>query len=283
MNIDFVKKYIPDKIYLKILYKKLMNERLNLKTPHTFNEKLQWLKLYDRKNIYTTMVDKYEVKNYVKKIIGEKYIIPTIGIFDEFDSIDFNKLPDSFVIKCTHDSGSSIVCKKKEEFNVENARKKITSALNSNFFYFGREWPYKNVKPRILIEKYMENIDGTSVSDYKFYCFNGKAEYVMLCTDRETGHPKFFFLDRNGKLMKDFTKDGKKYGSNLEIKGIDNLEEMFKIAEKLSKDIKFLRVDLYNISGNIYFSEFTFYPSSGFDLNRLEITDKIFSENLKIL
>lgn len=283
MNVNWLKRFIPDKMYLKIKYKRIMKKKLNLKNPITFNEKLQWLKLYDRKSKYTKMVDKYEVKNYVKSIIGEKYVIPTIGVFDRFDDIDFTKLPDSFVIKCTHDSGSAIVCKEKNKFDIQNARKKITRALNTNFFYFGREWPYKNVVPKILIENYMENSDGTAICDYKFYCFNGKAQYVMLCTERETGHPKFFFLDRNGILMKDFTKDGKKYGQSLRIEHIENLEQMFRIAEKLSKDIKFIRVDLYNVNNRIYFSEFTFYPSSGFDKNRLEITDKIFSEKLNLL
>lgn len=275
--------HISDKRYLKMKYKYMFGKDLDLKNPKTFNEKLQWLKLYDRNPEYTKLVDKYEVKKYVSQIIGEKYIIPTLGIYNSFDEIDFDKLPNQFVMKCTHDSGSTIICKDKKTFNIAEAKEKINKFLKTNYYLSGREWPYKNVKPRILIEKYMENTDGTSIYDYKFYCFNGKTDYVMLCTERETGNPKFFFLDKNGILMEDFTKDGKRYGENLKVKNIDNLGEMLKIAEKLSQGIKFLRVDLYNVNGNIYFSEFTFYPSSGFDLNRLEITDKVFSEKLKIL
>ena len=148
---------VPDKMFLKIKYRIHCGKKLNLKNPQTFNEKLQWLKLYDRKDIYTTMVDKYEAKKYVASVIGEEYIIPTLGVYDKFDEIDFDKLPNQFVMKCTHDSGGIVIVKDKSKFDKEVARKKINKFLKRKFYYTNREWPYKNVKPRIIIEKYMRS------------------------------------------------------------------------------------------------------------------------------
>ena len=151
-------RFIPDELYLRIMYRLRMGKRLNLDDPQTFNEKLQWLKLHDRKPIYTTMVDKYEAKNYVASIIGDEYIIPTIGVWDNFDDINFDELPDQFVLKCTHDSGGLVICRDKSQFDKEAARKKISASLKTNFYWVGREWPYKNVKPRIIAEKvYIQN------------------------------------------------------------------------------------------------------------------------------
>ena len=164
--------WIPDSIVLKCIYRSELNKKLNLNNPKTFNEKLQWLKLYDRKDIYTTMVDKYEAKKYVAGIIGEEYIIPTIGIYNSFDEIDFDKLPKRFVMKCTHDSGGIIICKDKSNFNKVLAKKKIEKSLKKNYYYGGREWPYKNVKPRIIIEEYMEDKKHHELRDYKIFCFN---------------------------------------------------------------------------------------------------------------
>ena len=176
--------YIRDDYFLKLQYKDIIGKKLNLENPKTFNEKLQWLKLNDRKDIYTTMVDKYEVKDYVANIIGKEYVIPTLGIYDKFEDINFENLPNQFVMKCTHDSGSTIVCKDKSKLNIKQIKNKLNKFLKKNFYYEGREWPYKNVKPRIIIEQYMENDNGTPIADYKFYCFSGKSNYVMVCTER---------------------------------------------------------------------------------------------------
>ena len=274
---------LDDTTYLKLEYKIVMEEKLNLENPKTLNEKLQWLKLNNKQKIYTEMVDKYEVKKYIKKIIGEEYVIPTIDVFKKFEDIDFNKLPNQFVLKCTHDSGSTVVCKNKENFNINKAKKKINKALKTKFYKFGREYPYKDVEPRIICEKYMENKDGTPINDYKFYCFNGKAYYVMICTERETGNPKFYYFDRQGVLQKDMSLDGKELKIEKEIldKSID-LNKMFEIAEKLSKNIKFVRTDLYSINDKIYFGEFTFFPSSGFDNTRTKECDEQLTKYLEI-
>lgn len=252
-------KRCPSRLYLKYKFKKYMGKKLDLTNPKTFNEKLQWLKLYDRKDIYTTMVDKYEVKKYIADIIGEEYIIPTLGINNTWEEINFDKLPNQFVIKCTHDSGGLAICKNKKNFNVDKARKKVNESLKNNYFYFGREWPYKNVKPRIIIEKYM----GDTLNDYKIFCFNGLPKYILVCSNRNGDYKNTDFYDVNWELMS-FTRanhENSLYG----ISKPTNLEEMLDIAKKLSKDIPFVRIDLYDIKNKIYFGEITFYPSAGFE------------------
>ncbi len=273
---------LNDRHFLSMKYKKVMKRKLNLDNPETLNEKLQWLKLYDRNPEYTKMVDKYEVKQYVANLIGEEYIIPTIGIYDKFEDIDFNKLPNQFVMKCTHDSGSTIICKNKEEFDKTEAKKKINKALRKNFYYSFREWPYKNVKPRIIIEKYMCNNDGTDILDYKFYCFHGISEYVLTCTDRQNGNTKYYYYDKNWNFKRNMTNDGMKADKNFNIEKPKNIDKMFEVANKLSNKMKFIRVDLYDINGKIYFGELTLFPSGGFDKNRRKETDEIMSSKLKL-
>ena len=251
-----------DKTYLKIRYYATFKKNLNLQNPQTFNEKLQWLKLNDRKDIYTKMVDKYEAKSYVSKIIGNKYIIPTLGIYNNFDEIDFNKLPNQFVIKCTHDSGGLVIVTDKSKLDIEKSKKKINKSLKRNYYYPGREWPYKNVKPRIIIEKYMKDNSINDLMDYKFFCFNGKCKFFKIDFNRLTKHQANYY-DINGNFLPfgeeicppDFSK-------KLELPV--NLKKMINLAEKLSQNITFLRVDFYEINGNIYFGELTFYPASGF-------------------
>ena len=264
---DNIKKMIPDKLYLKYLYKKKFNESLNLKNPKSFNECLQWIKLYDRKKIYTTMVDKYEVKKYISDLIGEEYVIPTIGVYDTFEEINFEKLPNQFVIKCTHDSGSIVICKDKKSFDIDKAKIIIDKALRNNYYYNFREWPYKNVKPRIIIEPYLSDNSG-ELKDYKFYCFNGKCDYVMLCVDRFKNATKYIYFDKNWNIIKDFSYDGLKYGDSICVERPLNLDKMFDIAKKLSKNIYFVRVDFYENEGKLFFGEFTFFPSGGFDDTR---------------
>lgn len=274
---------LPDKIYLKLLFKERTNNKLNLKKPQTFNEKLQWLKLYDRKPEYTKMVDKYEVKKYVANIIGDEYIIPTIGIYNNFDEINFEELPKQFVMKCTHDSGGIVICKDKQKLDLKEAKIKIKRSLKNNYFYFGREWPYKNVKPRIIIDEYIEDNIRHELVDYKIYAFNGQCDYVMACFDRFNGGPKFIYFDREWNIKKEFSKDGLKYGENINLSKPKNIDKMFECAEKLSQGIPFVRVDFYEANGKMYFGELTFYPSSGFDNDRTKECQDYLDNKLKIL
>lgn len=259
-------KFLPDKYYIKLKYFTTYKKRLNLKNPITFSEKIQWLKLYDRKPIYSTMVDKYEAKKYVANIIGDEYIIPTIGIYDKFEDIDFNSLPNSFVIKCTHDCGSVTVVKDKKDLNVEEVREKINRNLRNNYYYTSREWPYKNVKPRIIIEKYMTNNSNNkdeSMRDYKFFCFDGVPEIMYLSEgmeDHSTASMNFYDMDFNLTDCK--RRDFKKL--DYTPSKPKTFEQMKQFASVLSKGIPHLRVDFYEIDGHIYFGELTFSTCSGF-------------------
>ena len=418
-------KWMSDEAYLRFVYKIAMGKKLDLENPKTFNEKLQWLKLHNQKEVYTTIVDKYEAKKYVGKIIGSEYLIPTIGVWNNFDEIDFNTLPDQFVLKCTHDSGGLVVCRDKSRLDMDAARKKIEKSLSSNFYYMGREWPYKNVPHRIIAEQYMaddlrdyklfcfdgaprmtlvcserfteeglkedfydeawnhlnvqrpahgnailpiqrpkqyelmkklaaklsekmpfaridfyeinekvyfgeitfypasgfegfkpeewdlklgewiklptgggdrlnsddcsiiisnscyNNKETKALVDYKFFCFDGVAESVMVCTERETGHPKFYFFDKEWNLKK-YNIRGKEAPDGFTLPKPDCIDEMFAIAEKLSKGIPYVRVDLYCIDGLVYFGEMTFYPDSGFDANLLKESDAHWGEMLTL-
>ena len=262
MNKNYLS-FIPDETFLKMKYKLMMGTKLDLENPKTFNEKLQWLKLHDRNPEYTKMVDKYEAKEYVANIIGKEYIIPTLGVWDKFDDIDFDALPNEFVLKPTHTSGNVFICKDKSKIDKKKLKKQVNKWLKRDYYRIHREWPYKNVKPRIIAEEYMENKDHTSIKDYKFYCFNGQADYVMICTGRETGHPKFYFYNKEWNFMRNMSNDGMKLEGKLEEKPI-GIEKMFEIAEKLSQGIKFVRMDLYNVNEKIYFRRIYVFPSSGF-------------------
>ena len=256
--------FISDKSYLKMQYKLLIGKKLNLETPKTFNEKMQWIKLYDRNDIYTKMVDKYEAKKYVSNIIGEEYIIPTLGIYNNFSEIEFDKLPKQFVMKCTHNSGIGMfICKDKDKININTLRKNVNKGLSQNYFKTCREWAYKNVKPRIIIEKYM----GDDLVDYRFYCFNGKVKYIYqyVCESvKDNSKPEpanCNIYDRNW-ILQDFHQASlpskKKYNPP------KNLKKMIEFAEKLSVNNSFLRVDFYELGDKIYFGELTLYPGGGF-------------------
>ncbi len=256
--------YMSDERYLKMLYKMRFHKELDLENPQTFNEKLQWLKLYDRKPIYTTMVDKCEAKKYVADLIGDEYIIPTLGVWDKFEDIDFNSLPNQFVLKCTHDSGGLVIVRDKAKFDKEAARKKINKCLKRNYYWTSREWAYKDVKPRIIAERYMDSKDGLGLVDYKFFCFNEEPKFLYVSRgleDHSTAQISFFDLD---KKRMNFKRSDYRPIDNIEFPS--NFNDMLSIANKLAKvvDTAFIRVDLYSMDGKIYFSEFTFYPTSGF-------------------
>lgn len=254
-------KYIrSDKLYLKLYFRLFMGESLDLENPVTFNQKIQWLKLHNTNPEYTKMVDKYAVREIIKKEIGEKYLIPLLGVWDRFEEIDFTSLPDQFVLKPTNDSGSVIICKDKTTFNIDKARKKINKALKRNYFYGGREHPYKNVKPRIICEKYMVDESGTELKDYKFFCFSGEPKILFVASNRSID-VRFDFYDMELNRL-NFTT-GKHSFSKNSIKKIESFDEMVRIAKKLSGNIPHVRVDLYNINGKVFFGEFTFHHNGG--------------------
>ena len=253
---------LPDNVWIQLKYRIFFGRFCNLKNPQTYNEKLQWLKLYDRKPEYTQMVDKYEAKKYVAHLIGEEYIIPTLGVWDRFEDIDFDALPNQFVLKCTHDSGGLVICRDKSKLNIEDARKKINKSLYRNYYYMHREWPYKNVVPRIIAEQYMEDESGYELKDYKFFCFDGEVKALFIATDRgvEGEETKFDFFDADFNHLP-FTNGHP--NANREIMKPKGFEEMKALASKLSSGHPHLRVDFYDINGKIYFGELTFYHWSG--------------------
>lgn len=255
-------KFIPDKPYLKIKFRAHMGKKLNLKNPQTFSEKLQWMKLYNRNPEYTKMVDKYEAKDYVEAIIGDEYIIPTLGVWDNVDDIDFDALPNQFVLKCTHDSGGLVICKDKSKLDIEKAKATMRKALLADFYFMGREWPYKNVKKRIIAEEYMEDTETGELRDYKFFCFDGEVKALFIASDRQTEgeEVKFDFFDTDFNHL-DF-RNGHPNATK-EIKKPVTFEKMKELAAKLSVGIPQVRVDFYEVDGKIYFGELTFFHHDG--------------------
>lgn len=273
---------LSDKQYVKAQFLYTFGYPLDLESPKTFCEKLQWLKLYDRNPKYTTMVDKYEVKKYVAEIIGEEYIIPTLGVWDKPQDIDWNTLPNQFVLKTTHGGGGNgvIICKDKESLDKRAIIKQLESSLDKDLYKEFREWPYKNVKKRIIAEKFMTDSKG-ELNDYKFTCTNGRVHNVMICCDRGIGETKFYFFDNEWNLLR-LNKRGKEAPDNFSLPKPQNLDNMFNIAQTLSMNLPYSRIDLYNIDGEIYFGEITFYPASGFDSNLLEETDVLFGNYITL-
>lgn len=254
---------VSDELFVKIQFRKRLKRKLNLKNPQSFNEKLQWLKLYNHEPLYTMMVDKYLVRDYVEKKIGKEYLVPLIGVYDSFDEINFEKLPLKFVIKCNHDSGGLVICKNKEELDIAKAKEKINKSLNRNYYYINREWPYKNVSKKIIIENYLEDKDNEPLRDFKFFCFNGKPKFVYVSEgleNHETAKISFFDLDFNFMPFK--RKDYKPFKKV--PRKPKNLDLMIKFSEILSQDIPHLRVDFYEVNGKLYFGELTFFTCSGF-------------------
>lgn len=250
----------PDKLYLKLLFWLKMGEVLNLRHPKSYNEKLQWLKIYDRNPLYTTLVDKYTVKKWVADKIGEEYIIPTLGVWKNADEIDFDKLPNRFVLKTTNGGGGDVViCKDKSMFDIVKARKHLNKGLKKNIYNDFREWPYKNVSPRIIAEKYLED-ESDELKDYKFFCFDGMVKCLQVDYDRFVDHHRNMY-DTDWNLLPFTIKYPSKEG--VVIPKPQGFEAMLKIASILSKEIPHVRVDLYNIYGKVYFGELTFYHGSG--------------------
>ena len=257
------RRFIPDKLYIKVVYRYKMGRWIDWDNPETFNDKLQWMKLYNRRPEYTMMVDKYAVKEYVKNKIGEQYVVPNLFVWDRPEDIDFDMLPDKFVIKTTHDGGSRgcVICKDKQKLNRKETLRRLKKSMKNNLFYKYREWPYKNVKKRIIAEKFLENEDFSTLNDYKLYCFNGLVKCVCISNNRFLGDTEFDYFDDNFNRLP-FSQGGP--NSKKEIKKPQTFDEMKVIAEKLSSGIPHVRVDLYEVKGHVYFGELTFFDSSGF-------------------
>lgn len=254
---------VPDGWYLKSQYRSFLNKKLDLTAPKSYNEKLQWLKIHDRQPVYTGMVDKLAAKDYVAKRIGAEYIIPVLSVHKKFEDIDFAALPDQFVLKCNHDSAGLVICTDKNSFDWVKAQKKMTRCLKRNFYYSGREWPYKNIRPCIIAEKYMEDHTLHELRDYKFFTFGGVPKIVHIVSNRqnkdEETYGDFFDMDYNHL---DLTMGHN--NAPVPPEKPKNFEKMKEFAAKLSEGTMHLRVDFYEVDGNLYFGELTFYQDSGF-------------------
>lgn len=257
-----------DKQYLQMMYWLHLGRKLNLKNPKTFNEKLQWLKLYNHKPEYTIMVDKVKAKEYVAKLIGEEHIIPTLGVWDDPDDIDFDALPDQFVLKCNHNSGTGMcICRDKSKRDIEKVKAELRKGLKENYFMRWREWPYKNVPRKILAEKFMVDESGTELKDYKIFCFNGEPRYCQVISDRNTDE-KIDFYDMHWKRLVGLVGlvglNDKVHNSEYAIPCPESFENMKQMASLLAKSIPFSRIDFYEINHQAYFGEITFFPATGF-------------------
>lgn len=260
-----ISNFIPDKLFLKIQFRARIGKKLDLKNPVSFNEKLQWMKLYDRNPLYTNLVDKYRAREYVKERIGEEYLIPLIGQWKNPEDIDFSSLPEKFVLKCNHNSGTGMfICKNKEKADLDKIRYGLKKGLKENYYIIHREWPYKNVERRIICEQYIEDSKTGELRDYKFLCFNGVPKLMYIASERQTsadGEPKFDFFDIDGKHL-DFFNAHPNAAVTPEIPS--QFEKMKELASKLSDGLRHVRVDFYEADGVIYFGEMTFFHMSGF-------------------
>lgn len=272
-NIWKITRVLPDKFYLQIMYYKHFHKFIDFNNPVSFNEKLQWLKINNRKPEYTMMVDKYLAKKYVADKIGEEYIIPTLGMWKKAEDIDFDTLPNQFVLKCNNDSGGIVICKDKSKLNKEKSVQLLASRLNNNGYWYGREWPYKNVKPCIIAEKYMEESANEELSDYKIHVFNGCPKFILVCKNRysKNGMTETFFTENWEKI--NIKRKNQPNSTEVISKPVE-LEKMLNLAAILAKNIPFLRVDFYVVNKKIYFGELTFYPGSGFKLFEPNVWDR---------
>ncbi len=260
-----VRSITPPLWYIRCQYRFRLNKKLNIRDPKTFNDKIQWMKLNLHEEIYTKMADKYEVRNIVKEKIGEEYLVPLAvnSPIKKVEEIDFESLPEKYVIKCTHDSGSAIIIKDGKKINKEKIKKKLRKCLRRNYYWIGREWAYKNIEPRIIIENYLQDDDSEELRDYKIFCFNGEPKFIQVDFDRHSSHKRHIYSP-DWKYM-GFTSMYPTYPDVI-IPRPDNLEKMMDIARSLSNGLPHVRVDLYNTGSRIYFGELTFYHGSGFEI-----------------
>ena len=269
----------PDELYLRRRYKRLMGKDLNIYPPVTYNEKLNWIKLYDRNPIYTKLADKVAVRGYVKERIGEEYLVPLLGIWDKAEDIDFSKLPNRFVLKCTHDSESAVICRDKSALDFDSIRNHLNKALKVNFYYYNREWVYKDIPHHIIAEEYLEDDRDGELRDYKIFCFDGVPRAMFIATDRGRHKTKFDFYDMDFNHL-DFTQHYP--NSDKPVHPPEHFGEMKKLAAKLSYGLYQVRVDFYEANGKVYFGEMTFFHHGGTTPFVPEKWDYIFGDWLKI-
>lgn len=274
---------LPDWLFISLQYKKILGGYPDLRNPQTFNEKLQWIKLHDRDDRYTQMSDKYAVREYISKVLGKEYLVPIYGVYDTAEDILWEKLPDEFVMKCTHDGGSVIVCRDKESLDKEKATGKLNRALKRNAFSYAREWPYKNINPKIIVEKYLDNGDTKGLIDYKFYCFAGEPKYLYISQGLENhATARMTFYDINGNRAPFQRSDYELFETDPVLP--PRFEEMVSCAKKVAEDIGnyFVRVDFYCVDNHIYFSEITFTPVAGYMNIEPEEWDKKLGDLIQI-
>lgn len=274
--------FLPDKMYIRLYYRLRTGRKLNMKNPETFNEKIQWMKFNYRFPLQSVVSDKLLVRDYVRKKVGEKYLIPLLGKWERFDEIDFQRLPSQFVLKCNHDSGGLVVCRNKQKLDYKKTKRKIERSLKSNFYTVGREYQYRNIKPVILCEKFISE-NGKVPVDYKIYCFNGKPDVMLVCRNRfshDSHKAEYLFYDQSWNFLPWIKEDERK--KDPELPKPENMEEMMEVARKLSENFIYARVDLYNVNGKIYFGEITLSPNSGFYSGLTEETDRRLGEKIKI-
>lgn len=261
--------WLPESVYLRIMFRLRIGHKLHLRNPKTFNEKMQWLKLYNRRPEYTMMVDKYAVKEYVAGIIGDEYIIPTLGVWEKPEDIDFDSLPNQFVLKTTHGGGSVgvVICKDKSSFDCQKAISRLKYSMKQDVYKYQKEWPYKNVKKRIIAEQYIEPRPNVKdLPDYKWFCFNGEPKYCQVIQDRNAIETIDFFDTE--WVHQDFCGLNPVFGPQVGTAMVrpecpQNLLTHIKIAQELSKGLPFSRIDLYETGEKTYFGELTFFPESG--------------------
>ena len=267
----------------RFIYRVMKGKKLNLKNPKTFDEKILWLKLntYYKNPLISKCADKYEVRQYVKscgcgEILNELYYV-----FDNVDDINWESLPNSFVLKWNTGSGYNIICYDKEKLNIEDAKEKLKKWGRAKDYLKTAEIHYKYIPRKIICEKYLGTSDGILPKDYKFFCFNGKAKYVMVCVDREKGKPKLYYFDRNWNRVI-VNKGDKDVPEDFTIEKPKDIDKMFLYADKLSKPFPFVRTDLYYVEGKIIFGELTFTPHAGIDPKRLPEADLMFGQMLTL-
>lgn len=273
--------WLPDQAYLSALWQAYYHKKLDWKNPKSFNEKIQWLKVFDRNPLYPTLVDKYSVREYIKNKVGEEYLIRLVGgPWSGFDEIDFSQLPERFVLKCTHDSGGVVICRGKDSFDMKSAREKIEKSLRRNYYWGGREWPYRDIQPRIIAEEYIGSSAGTEPTDYKLIMFGGELRCLFVTTNRFTGkkmNMTFFDTDWNQlPFERMYPTD-----QNTPVKP-ERYDEMIRIAKQLSKGLALTRIDLYEIDRKVYCGEITLYPGSGLETFQPEEWDYTLGEWLDL-
>lgn len=274
-----ISRLIPDRLYLQLRFFMKFHRFCDLRNPKTYNEKLQWMKLNYRVPGEWVLVDKFAVKDRVAALIGSEYIIPTLGVYDNSEDIDFDALPDSFVLKCTHDSGGVVLVRDKKTLDVAAAREQLQRTMEKNYFYGGREPHYRDIEPRIIAEPFLEDAAAGQLLDYKFFCFDGEVKALFVASDRATGDVKFDYFDA------DFNPLGIRQpypNSAILPEKPERYDEMLAISRRLAQGHPHVRVDLYQVNGHVYFGELTFYHFGGMEPFHPDSWDRIFGEWLEV-